>query len=124
MEIRPIRTEADHFTALKEIERLWSAEDGTLEADTLEVLAILVEDYESRYSPVPTRAPTENLKYATAEMGRSQKDLADLLGSRSHASEVLSGRRLLTTAAVSKISKAWHIPAELLIAPYEGDKAA
>ena len=124
MEIRPIRTEIDHAAALAEIERLWAAEDGSPEADRLEVLAILVEDYENRHFPIPTLTPSETLRFAISEMGRTQKELAEILGSRSHASEVLSGRRRLTSAAAYKVSKAWHIPAELLIAPSEGNKAA
>ena len=54
MDIRPIRNEEDHIAALKEIERLWNAVENTPEADRMEVLAILVEDYESRHFPAPT----------------------------------------------------------------------
>jgi len=48
MDVRPIRTDADHRQALELIEALWDAEAGSPEADRLEVLAILVEDYENR----------------------------------------------------------------------------
>ena len=43
MDIRPIRTEADYRAALKEAERLWDAEPGTLEGDQVEVLSTLIE---------------------------------------------------------------------------------
>ena len=43
MEIRPIRTKADHRAALKEIERLMDARQGTPEGDRLEVLTLLLE---------------------------------------------------------------------------------
>jgi HTH-type transcriptional regulator / antitoxin HigA len=124
MDIRPIRNEADHKAALTEIDRLWDAQDGTPEADIMEVLAILVEDFESKRWPVTASSPLEILRYAVSEMGHTQSGLAALLGSRSRASEILKGKRPLTIEAVRKISAAWNIPAELLIAPYEIETAA
>jgi HTH-type transcriptional regulator / antitoxin HigA len=124
MNIRPIRNDADHKAALTEIDRLWDAEDGTPEADMMEVLAILVDDYESKRWPVTSSSPLEILRYAVSEMGHTQSGLAALLGSRSRASEILKGKRPLTIEAVRKISAAWGIPAELLIAPYEIETAA
>lgn len=119
MDIRPIRTAADHAEALKEIERLWGAPEGSAEGDRLDVLATLVEAYENRRWPIPNSAdPVAVLEYAIAEMGRSQAELGRLLGSRSRASEILARKRPLTTEMVHKISEAWHIPAELLVRPY------
>ena len=60
MNIRPIRNDADHAAALKEIEQLWDAPEGSEDADRLEVLAILVEDYEARRWPIPHVAPLAN----------------------------------------------------------------
>jgi HTH-type transcriptional regulator / antitoxin HigA len=124
MDIRPIRNDADHASALKEIESLWDAAKGTREADRMEVLAVLVEDYENKRWPFAQSTPLEILNYAVNEMGRSQSELAELLGSRSRASELLSGKRPLTLEAVRKISAAWNIPAQLLIAPFEIETAA
>jgi HTH-type transcriptional regulator / antitoxin HigA len=124
MNIHPIRNDADHKAALTEIDRLWDAEDGTAEADLMEVLAILVEDYESKRWPVTASSPLEILRYAVSEMGHTQSGLAALLGPRSRASEILKGKRPLTIEAVRKISAAWNIPAELLIAPFEIETAA
>jgi HTH-type transcriptional regulator / antitoxin HigA len=122
MNIRPIRNEADHRAALIEIERLWDAEAGSPDAELMEVLAILVSDYEAKLFPIRASSPLEILRYAVTEMGRSQSELAEILGSRSRASELLSGKRTLTLEAVRKISAAWHIPVELLIA--KGESAA
>ena len=103
MDIRPIRNDADHKAALTEIERLWDAEEGTPEADIMEVLAILVEDYEVQaLAGSLASSPLEILSYAVSEMGRSQSGLAALLGSRSRASEILKGKRPLTIEAVRK----------------------
>jgi HTH-type transcriptional regulator/antitoxin HigA len=52
------------------------------------------------------------------ELGHTQTELAELLGSRSRASEVLARRRALTVEMIHKISEAWKIPADLLVRPY------
>lgn len=118
MHIRPIRTDDDHRLALQEIETLWAAESGTPEGDRLEVLAILVEDYESRNFRIDDAlSPVEALRLAMSEMGHSQVELGAILGSRSRASEILSGKRGLNTDAVYRIAKAWGIPAEMLVEP-------
>ena len=58
MEIKPIRTKADHRAALKEIEALMSARQGTPEGERLDVLVTLVEDYERKHFPMELPDPT------------------------------------------------------------------
>src|SRR5258705_11263322 len=127
MNIRPIRTDADHHRALAEIEQLWGAADGTPEGDKLDILVTLVEAYEERRWPFKSRRrfdPVDVLHYAIDELGHTQAELARLLGSRSRASEILSRRRGLTVHMIHKISEAWKIPAELLVRPYQLERAA
>jgi HTH-type transcriptional regulator / antitoxin HigA len=124
MDIRPIHNDRDHEAALRAIEMLWDAPSGSREAEELEILAILVEDYERRRWTMPSASPVEILNYAITDMGHSQSELAQLVGSRSRASELLSGKRRLTVENVHKISVEWGIPAELLIAPHIVDTAA
>ena len=124
MDIRPIRTDADHTEALGEIERLWNAPEGSPEADKLDVLATLVSDYEDRRWPSEPASPLDILQYAVSDMGRSQKELATLLGSRSQASDLLGGRRRVSLDVAQKISAAWNIPIQLLVAPTRRPAAA
>ncbi|MGP0094913.1 MAG: helix-turn-helix domain-containing protein [Xanthobacteraceae bacterium] len=127
MDIRPIRTEADHRAALAEIEACWGAPEGTDEGDRLDVLVALVESYETRRWPIESDArfdPIDVLHYALDELGHTQTELAELLGSRSRASEILSRRRALTVEMIHKIGEAWKIPADLLVRPYKVEKAA
>lgn len=125
MSIHPIRNDEDHKRTLHDIEALWGAPEGTAEADKLEVLAILVEDYESRNFKVDgDLSPVEVLRLAMTEMGHSQAELSSILGSRSRTSEILAGKRGLNTDAVYRISKAWGIPAEMLIEPRSSRSAA
>jgi antitoxin component HigA of HigAB toxin-antitoxin module len=116
--IRPIRTEADHAAALAQIDALFAATPGSAEADRLEVLAVLVSEYERAHSAELPAHPIEVLNLAMKAQGRTQAELAELIGSRSRASEVLGRRRQLSAAMVEKLAQAWAIPASLLSAPY------
>ena len=127
MNIRPIRNDADHSAALREIDACWGAAPGTPRGDRLDVLVALVESYEARRWPITARGrfdPVDVLHYAMDELGHSQAELAELLGSRSRASEILSRRRALTVDMIHKITAAWKIPADLLVRPYKIIKAA
>jgi HTH-type transcriptional regulator/antitoxin HigA len=118
MEIHPIRNDDDHAAALREIENLWGAATGTEEGDKLDILATLVERYEdNRWPNIDGSDPIDLLNYAIEELGHSQAELAELLGSRSRASELLNRRRALTVEMIHKISQAWKIPADLLVRP-------
>ncbi|HEX8662573.1 MAG TPA: transcriptional regulator [Beijerinckiaceae bacterium] len=118
MEIRPIRNDDDHARAIAEIERLWGAAEGTPEGDKLDVLATLVDAYEANRWPLGSADPVEMLEFAITEMGRSQAELAEVLGSRSRASEVLGRKRALTIEMIDRISTRWHIPRDVLARPY------
>jgi HTH-type transcriptional regulator/antitoxin HigA len=118
MEIHPIRNDDDLDAALREIEKLWGAVAGTEDGDKLDILATLVEKYEeSRWPIVEGSDPIDVLNYAIDELGHSQAELADLLGSRSRASEILNRRRPLTVEMIHRISQTWKIPADLLVRP-------
>ncbi len=120
MEIHPIRTEADYDSAVAEIDRLWGAEPGTDDGDKLDILATLVEKYETSHWPIDVSRldPIDMLNYLIDEGGHTQAELAELLGSRSRASEILNRRRALTVEMIFRISEAWKVPAELLVKPY------
>ena len=127
MEIRPIRTDKDHKAALAEIESNWGASEGSEQGDKLDVLLALVEIYEAKRWPIDLSKrfdPIDVLNYAIDELGHTQAELAELLKSRSRASEILSRRRPLTVEMIHKISKAWKIPADLLVRPYRIERAA
>ncbi len=118
MDIRPIRTAEDHKAALRQIDGLWGAEIGTPDGDLLDILCDLVWVYEERTAPIPDMEPIDFLRAHMENTDRTQADLANLLGSRSRASEVLNRKRALTVEMIHKLSKEWRIPAEALITPY------
>ena len=119
MDIKPIKTDEDHREALKEIERLWNAPVGTPEGDRLDILVTLVVAYEEKRWPIEPLDPVDTILGHMDLTGRTQCDLAELLGSRSRASEILNRKRALTLEMIHKLHREWKIPAELLIQPYE-----
>ena len=123
MHIRPIHNDDDHKAALQLIEQLWGAEPGTEEGDALDVLATLVERYEEERFPMPQPDPVAILHAFMEARDLSQSDLADVLGSRSRASEILTGRRALAIEHIRRIRQAWKLPADLLIGEPEHEHA-
>ncbi len=118
MDIRPIRTDADHEAALREIEALWGAAEGTPNGDRLDVLATLIEAYEDRRWPVQELDPVEAIEAAMAHDGHSRADLARLIG-QSRATEVLQRRRALTLPMIRKIAREWKVPERVLVRAYQ-----
>ena len=118
MEIRPIKTKADHRAALKEIERLIQARPGTPAGDRLEVLTTLVDRYESQHEPIDPPDPIDALLYHMDSRGLTRRDLEPFIGSRARVAEVLNRRRALTIEMIRKLHDGLGISAEVLIRPY------
>jgi len=115
MEIKPIRTEADYESVLKEVERLWGAAPGTPDGDRFEVLFTLVEAYEEKQYPILPPDPVEAIKYFMDSRGLDRRDLEQYIGPSGRVSEVLSRKRPLTLAMIRKLNAGLGIPAEVLI---------
>lgn len=115
MQIQPIRTDADHAAALRRIDSLMDAADGTPEADELDVLATLVEAYEDRNFPVADPDPLVAIQFRMEQLGLTRRDLEPLLGSRGRVSEVLNGRRALSLQMIRRLHRELDIPLESLV---------
>jgi HTH-type transcriptional regulator / antitoxin HigA len=116
-EIKPIRTETDHKAALKEIEKLWDAKDGTPESDRLEVLATLVNAYEDEHHPIDPPDAIEAILFRLDQMGRTKKDLEPLIGGRGRVSEVIGRKRSLSIAMIRRLNEDLDIATDVLIKP-------
>lgn len=119
MNIKPIRNERDYDAALAAIDRLMGAKPGTLEGDDLEIIVTLVEAYEAARWPVAAPDPVSAIEHVMEARGLRQKDLASVIGSQPHASEVLNRRRPLTLSMIRALSAEWNLPADLLVREYE-----
>lgn len=117
MDIRPIRTDADHEAALREIEALWGADEGSEAGDRLDVLATLVEAYEARRWPIEPLDPVRAIEAAMAMNGYTRAELAALIG-QPRATEVLARKRALTLPMIRKIASCWRVPESVLVQEY------
>lgn len=115
MQIQPIHTEQDYENTLERIEEIFDAKPGSTEGDELEILGILVDEYEKKNFPIEAPKPVEAIKFRMDQLGLEQKDLASILGSKSRASEILSGKRSLSLRQIKLLYKELGIPAEVLI---------
>lgn len=124
MEIKPIKTKRDHQAALKLAEVLWNAPDGSPEADRLDVLTLLIQDFEAKHYPIPDPDPIDFLLGVMEQRGLSRKDLGPYIGSRARVAEVLNRLRPLTLDMIRRLSDGLGLPVEVLVRRYEVKKAA
>lgn len=114
-----LRTEADYEAALAEIDRLLDDEpsQGSPAGDRLEMLIMLISKYEDEHHPMPQGDPVDAIRFAMERKGLGQADLAQLLRSRSRASEILARKRDLTIEQIRLLWSEWGIPPAVLIGP-------
>lgn len=115
MDIQPIRTETDYDRALAEVERLWNTEQETPDGDKLDVLMVLVEDYENKHHPIAPPDPIEAIKFRMDQMGLTRKDLEPYIGGRGRVSEVLNRQRGLSLNMIRRLRSGLGIPLESLV---------
>ncbi|MEQ9348109.1 MAG: transcriptional regulator [Thalassospira sp.] len=97
------------------IERLWDARPGTAEADQLEILGILIDQYEAQQFPISAPEAVEAVLFYMEQNGLERAELGKLLGCRSRASEFLNHKASLSLTQIRKLNEVWNIPADILI---------
>lgn len=115
--IKVIRTRAEYDAALATVEELLDRDpaSNTADADRLELLTVLVQDYEARAVPAALPTPIDAIRFRMEEGGLTQKDLVPYIGSKSKVSEVLSGKRALTLTMIRALHAGLGIPAKVLL---------
>jgi len=122
--MKPIRTKADYARALVEVERLWGAKSGTRDGDRLDILATLIDAYETEHYPIDRPDPVEAIKFRMEQLGLTRKDLEPLIGTRTRVSEVLNRKRSLSIGMIRRLHEHLGVSAEVLIRPTQKNKAA
>lgn len=110
-----LKDEKQYKAALKKMEELWDCPENSAEADLLEVLSILVEQYETKHYSIENPDPIEIIKYEMEERGLNQKDLVKYFGTKSRVSEVLNRKKPLTLKMIKALYKDFGIPADILL---------
>ena len=83
MNITPIRTENDYRLALQRLEIIFDALPGSPEGDELEILGVLVDNYEKTRFPIEKPDPVEAIKFRMEQMNYTNSDLAKVIGLKS-----------------------------------------
>jgi HTH-type transcriptional regulator/antitoxin HigA len=115
MQIHPIRTEADHDSAVARIAELIGAKPDTAEGEELDILAALVDAYEAKCHALDVPDPIAAIQFRMEQQGLTRKNLEPLIGSRARVSEVMTRRRSLTLAMIRRVRKELGISADVLI---------
>jgi len=118
--IKIIKTEKEYDKALSRVYDLMQSriKRRSEEAAELELLSLLVKDYEEKHYPLPPPNPIEAIKFRMDQLGLGPSDISAMLGGRSRKSDILNGRRKLTLEMIRTLYKKLHIPAETLIQEY------
>jgi HTH-type transcriptional regulator / antitoxin HigA len=119
-ELKPIRTEADYKRAMTEMKSLWGAKDGTPQSDRLDVLATLIDVFETEHFPMDPPDPIEAIKFRMEQQGITRKDLEPLIGTRARVAEVLNRKRSLSIDMIRRLHEGLGISADILIRPTTG----
>ena len=118
--LKPIKNNTQYENTLARVYALMQKDikPNSKESDELEILSILVKEYENEHYPVPAPNPLDAIRFRLDQMNMSESELAVILGYRSRKSEILSGKRKLSLTMIRKLHEALHIPAEILIQAY------
>lgn len=118
MNIKPIKTEQDYKEAIKRLEDIFDAAPNTTEGDELEVLGVLIDNFEKIHFPVDLPDPIEAIKFRMEQLDYSNQDLAQIIGLKSRVSEILNKKRKLSINMIRKLHDALQIPTDVLVQKY------
>ncbi len=115
VKLRPIKSKKQYKEYLGIIDKLVDCRENSKEEELLELVAILVADFESKIYPIEPPDPIDAIKIKMQESGLKKKDMAIYFGSPSRVSEILSRKRPMTLTMIKKIYKGLHISSETLL---------
>ena len=118
MKIKPIKTEQQYFEALEQLELIFDAKENTPEGDEAEILSLLIDTFENKHYQIEAPDPIEAIRIRMEEMNLKQKDMVEIIGSKSKTSEVLNRKKRLTLDMIRNLQEKLNLSASLLITTY------
>ena len=115
MNWKVIKTEEEYEKASIRLMEIFHATPNSPEYDELDLLMVLIKDYDDKHYQLPELNALEVIKYKMQEMGIKAKDLEPIIGSKGHVSSVLSGKREITLKTAQKLKDFFSIPAEVFM---------
>jgi HTH-type transcriptional regulator/antitoxin HigA len=118
--LKVIKTKKAYETALNRIYELMQLElkNNSDDLNELEILSILVEDYENKSFPISLPDPIEAIKFRLEQLNLKRSDLVSIIGSKSRTSEILNKKRKLSLAMIRILHDKLNIPSSSLISEY------
>lgn len=115
---RPIRSDREYRRALRQLDKLMKPRPNRAESQMIELLATLVEQYESTQHPTPECAPREMLAHYLENRGMTAAELSRQTGiPRSAIANILAGRRSISKQNAVKLADCFRVPVGLFIEP-------
>jgi HTH-type transcriptional regulator / antitoxin HigA len=111
-EIKPevVHDEARNQIYIQQLEQLTGKTMvSSAEEKLIQLLTVLVEEYENKQHPVPNTGPLDILRHLMEVHELRQKDLVDVFGAESTVSDVLKGKRDITKDQVRRLSSRFHV---------------
>ncbi len=115
MNWKVLKTEAQYKKAITRTMEIFQAAKGTPQSDELDLLLVLVKDYEDKHIRLPELDPIDAIKLKMEERGLKAKDLEPLIGTKGHVSSILSGRRELTLKMAQKLKDYFQLPSDVFM---------
>ena len=114
----PIKDDREYDRFVAEVGRLMERGESNLsreETSLLEMLSILIEEYDRKHYPIAPAQPHKMLTFLLEQRGLEPHDLWPVLGAKSRVSEILSGKRAVSKSHAKKLAAFFHVPIDLLI---------
>ena len=118
MDLKIIKTKKDYKQALEKLELIFDAKKNSQEGDELEVLGVLIDQYENEHFPIGFPDPIEAIKFRMEQLGYNQTDLSKIIGLKSRVSEILNRKRKLSLDMIRQLHDRLNIPTDVLIQTY------
>ena len=110
-----LKTEEDYNNASIRMMEIFHADINASEKDELELLLLLIKDFDDKHYQLPELDALEVIKYKMKEKGIKAKDLEPIIGSKGHVSAILSGKREITLKMAQKLKNYFSLPAEVFL---------
>ena len=120
MKVKVLQNEEEYDMATARIYELMQTDLAPNSEDSheLQLLALIVEEYENKHYPVPPPDPIEAIKFRLEQLGLSEADLNKILGGRQRKHDIMHKKRKLSLPMIRKLNEHLRIPAETLIRDY------
>ena len=112
-----IRTKEEHHRLLGAAADLMEKPEDEIseeEGRLLELLSILIEEYENRAHPLPKSKPHKMLAYLLQEKNMKPSDLWTVLP-KSRVSEILNGKRSISKTQAKQLAELLRVPVDLFL---------